>query len=146
MCLFTKDILQSIFDCMPSHLILLPFCSLSDTAVSITPAKVGANPDSSLPQGIPSSKVPKKPTSQADNVCFFQNTNIIGGDLTEAEGGDGVQTDNPNDCAIACYRNDKCVYWVHVPGWQRNCFLKSHFLEEESTTGITSGSIGLACD
>ncbi|XP_059079608.1 uncharacterized protein LOC131877823 isoform X2 [Tigriopus californicus] len=117
-----------------------------ESAVSITPAKIAATPDASLPAGIPSTKVPKKPTTQTDNVCFFQNTNIIGGDLSEGEGGDGVQTDNPNDCAIACYRNDKCVYWVHVPGWQRNCFLKSHFLEEESTTGITSGSIGLACE
>ena len=76
---------------------------------------------------------------------FLQDTNLLGGDLPESEGGDGVPTDDANSCAVACYQNDKCVYWVWVEGWKRNCFLKSHFTDEEALPGGTAGSIGLAC-
>ncbi len=51
-----------------------------------------------------------------------------------------------NNCAVECYELEKCVYFVWVRDWgRRNCFLKSHFTDEESFPGATSGSIGLGC-
>ena len=52
---------------------------------------------------------------------------------------------NANGCAIECYKKEACVYWVHVTDRTANCFLKSHFTEEEGRPGATSGSIGLSC-
>lgn len=60
-------------------------------------------------------------------------------------GGEGIESPDVNNCAIECYNRDKCVYWVYVEGWKKNCFLKSHFEEEEEMPNGTSGSIGLSC-
>ncbi len=91
-------------------------------------------------------KVPTSPRIQPDNVCFFRNANILGGDLAASEGGEGVATQDANNCAVKCYQRDKCKYWVFVEGWTNNCFLKSHFDDEEGFPGATSGSIGLSCE
>ena len=99
----------------------------------------------SLSSGPRTNKVPAKPASQPDNVCFFKDTNILGGDLARSEGGEGIVVANANGCAIECYKKEACVYWVHVTDRSANCFLKSHFTEEEGRPGATSGSIGLSC-
>lgn len=44
----------------------------------------------SAPLQAESNKVPRQPSTQPDNVCFFTDVNILGGDLSEAEGGQGV--------------------------------------------------------
>ena len=66
--------------------------------------------------------------------------------MPEERGGQGIRTDDANNCAVECYQTDSCVYWVWVKGWTKNCFLKSHFDDEESFPGATSGSIGLSCE
>ncbi len=72
-----------------------------------------------------SNKVPRSPSSQPDNVCFFTDVNVLGGDLPKAAGGEGVSTPDVNNCAVACYEREDCVYFVWVHGWgERNCFLK----------------------
>ena len=53
-------------------------------------------------------KVPKKPRSQPDNVCFFHDVNLLGGDIPESKGGGGVKMDDANNCAVACYQNELC--------------------------------------
>jgi hypothetical protein len=71
----------------------------------------------------------------------------LGGDLPASQGGEGVPQPDANSCAVECYKNDKCKYWVYVAnGWKDNCFLKSHFEEEETFPGATSGSVGLSCE
>lgn len=54
-------------------------------------------------------------------------------------------TRDVNNCAVSCYERENCLYFVWVRGWKRNCFLKSHFTDEEAFPGATSGSIGLEC-
>ena len=108
-------------------------------------------PSVELPQGGDDdgpyeARVPKAPTRQADNVCFFHDANLIGGDLPEEKSGNGIAMPDANMCAVTCYQQEGCLYWVWVEGWKKNCFLKSHFDEEESFPGATSGSVGLACN
>ena len=91
-------------------------------------------------------RVPSSPRQQEDNVCFFHDANLIGGDLPESKNGNGIATPDANMCAVTCYQQEGCRYWVWVQGWKQNCFLKSHFEEEESFPGATSGSVGLSCD
>jgi len=57
-----------------------------------------------------------------------------------------VASNDVNACAVLCYKNEECLYFVWVKGWTLNCFLKSHFTAEESFPGAVSGSIGLACE
>ena len=71
-----------------------------------------------------------------NNLTFFppaQGTNLLGGDLPASEGGEGVETAQPNNCAVECYRRAGCKYWVWVEGWKKNCFLKSHFDDQART-------------
>lgn len=71
---------------------------------------------------------------------------MLGGDLSHSEGGQGIEVGETNNCAVECYNREKCVYWVWVEGWKKNCFLKSHFTDQESFPGATAGSIGLTCE
>jgi hypothetical protein len=86
--------------------------------------------------------VPRQPSSQPDNVCFFPGTNLLGGDLLPK----GVAVTDANACAVECYRRDRCRYYVFVDGFDNNCFPKSHFDEEETMHGATAGSLGLSCE
>ncbi len=76
----------------------------------------------------------------------MQGTNLLGGDLPLSQGGEGIETERPNNCAVECYQRDRCIYWVWVEGWKKNCFLKSHFDDQEAFPGATAGSIGLSCE
>ena len=57
--------------------------------------------------GQSSNKVPRRPNSSPDNVCFFPGVNVLGGDLPASQGGDGVPEADANACAVACYKNDR---------------------------------------
>ncbi len=88
-----------------------------------------------------SNKVPKNPSSQPENVCFYPKISLSGGDLIP----DGLQVSDVNNCALACYERDECLYFQFVSKWKKNCFLKTHFFKEETFPEAIAGSIGLSC-
>ena len=70
---------------------------------------------------------------------------LQGGDLTDAQGGNGLETADAAACAAECERRSACQFWTHVAEWKVNCYLKSRFDGEGDKEGATSGSIGVSC-
>ena len=66
--------------------------------------------------------------------------------LLISQGGNGLPTDSPEDCAAECEKRSECQFWTYVKGWKMNCYLKSTFSEKNQKDGAFSGSIGMECD
>ena len=61
------------------------------------------------------------------------------------QGGNGLATETPADCAAECETRSVCQYWTYVADWKVNCYLKASFEKWSQKEGATSGSIGVAC-
>ena len=70
---------------------------------------------------------------------------LVGGDLTEADGGGGIRTKDPEECQYECNRRANCNYWSHVKEWRVGCYLKSEAGEERKLDGSITGWKGDGC-
>ena len=77
--------------------------------------------------------------------CIFEETNFLGGGLSEEEGGQGIETKDPEDCSLECQKRPKCNYWTFVGKWKVNCYLKSRLGEKSEFEGGISGTYGSFC-
>ena len=78
--------------------------------------------------------------------CTFDNTNFLGGGLSEEEGGQGLATSSPEECGQECVSRQKCTHWTYVAAWKVNCYLKSRLGEKSEFEGAVSGTYGPDCD
>ncbi len=86
------------------------------------------------------------PTNNRKDHCTYPGRNYQGGDLTTSQGGNGLETEDPAQCANECEKRSSCQYWTFVDKWKVNCYLKASFDEQSEKEGATSGSIGVRCD
>ncbi len=76
---------------------------------------------------------------------MFDNTNFLGGGLTAAEGGQGIETKNYQDCSLECQKRPLCNFWTFVGKWKVNCYLKSRLGEKSEFEGGISGTYDHFC-
>jgi hypothetical protein len=114
-----------------------------------TPANLPkpSSPFSSSKRRVPSvaPQIIVAPTNNRKDHCTYPGKNYQGGDVTDAQGGNGLETSDPVHCANECETRSVCQFWTYVDAWKVNCYLKSSFDEESSKEGATSGSIGVSC-
>ena len=48
----------------------------------------------------------------------MNNIALVGGDLSESDGGGGFRTEAAKECQFECQRRANCNFWTWVEEWQ----------------------------